>query len=204
LKTALKVFALLALGILVQTTFGNDLRIHDVAPDFMMLLAVSAGFAGGPDQGAVVGFASGLISDLFLQSTPFGLSALAACLAGFVVGWAKVGLLRPRLSMAPLVVAVGTALGVLLFVVVGYIVGQAQLVLPGRRWLVAVALVEACYAAALGLPAVVLMGWALRAPGAAPTSSGQLTQAGVPELSTRRHLGAPRSRRRRRERARAR
>jgi len=65
----------------------------------MMLLAVGAGFVGGPDTGAVVGFAAGTVSDLFLQSTPFGLSALAACLAGFAVGWAGNEVLRSRLFM---------------------------------------------------------------------------------------------------------
>ena len=39
-KAALKVLAVLALGILVQTCFGNDLRVDNVAPDFMLLLAV--------------------------------------------------------------------------------------------------------------------------------------------------------------------
>ena len=75
-KTALKVVAVLAVAIFLQTTFGADLRVHEVAPDFMLLLAVSAGFVAGPDEGAVVGFAAGLVADLFLQGTPFGLSAL--------------------------------------------------------------------------------------------------------------------------------
>jgi hypothetical protein len=48
-RAAVKVCAVLLLGILVQTCFGNDLRVDDVAPDFMLLLAVCAGFVGGPD-----------------------------------------------------------------------------------------------------------------------------------------------------------
>jgi len=109
-RTVVKVVALLAAGILLQTTFGNDLRVDEVAPDFMVLLAVCAGYVAGPDAGAVVGFGAGLVSDLFLQSTPFGLSALAACLAGFVVGWASTEFLRARLFMVPVVVAGGAAL----------------------------------------------------------------------------------------------
>ena len=79
---------LLAWGSCSRPLSATTCGVDDVAPDFMMLLAVCAGFVAGPDKGAVVGFAAGLVSDLFLQSTPFGLSALAACLAGFVVGWA--------------------------------------------------------------------------------------------------------------------
>ena len=44
-------------------------------PDLMLALAVAAGLAGGPERGAWVGFAAGLLADCFLQ-TPLGLSAL--------------------------------------------------------------------------------------------------------------------------------
>ena len=47
-RTVLKVALLLAVGILVQTTFGNDLRVDDFAPDFMMLLAVVRRLCGRP------------------------------------------------------------------------------------------------------------------------------------------------------------
>jgi len=194
----LKVLAVLALGVLVQTTFGNDLRVHDVAPDFMMLLAVSSGFVGGPDQGAVVGFSSGFVADLFLQGTPVGLSALAGCLAGFSVGWLRANYLRARLVVAPLVVAAGTVLALALYVVVGYIVGQQQLVAPGDAWLVGVAAVEAVYAAVFALPAVALMAWALKRPSATPAALSQTAVEGLPGTPDRRQLAAARSPRRHR------
>ncbi len=166
-----------------------------------MLLAVCAGFVGGPDTGAVVGFAAGLVSDLFLQSTPFGLSALAACLAGFVVGWAGSEVLRARLFMVPLVAAGGTVLGVVLFVVLGYLVGQSQLVAGGSHWLGGVALVEAGYAALFSVPAFVLMRWALAGPSVAPRAMSA-TPGGTAtgDSSSRRHTTG-RTRRRRRARA---
>ena len=204
-RTVVKVVALVAVGILLQTTFGNDLRVDEVAPDFMVLLAVCAGYIAGPDAGAVVGFGAGLVSDLFLQSTPFGLSALAACLAGFVVGWASTEFLRARLFMVPLVAAGGAVLGVVLFVVLGYLVGQAQLVVGGGHRLAAVALVEACFAALFSLPAFVLVRWALAGPRAAPGALSTATPGGTStgDLSSRRHTAA-RSRRRRRLRTRVR
>ena len=201
-RTVLKVALLLAVGILLQTTFGDDLRVDDVAPDLLMLLAVCAGFVAGPDTGAVVGFAAGLVSDLFLQSTPFGLSALAACLAGFVVGWAGTEVLRSRLFMVPLVAAGGTALGVVLFVVVGYLVGQSQLMAGGGHWLAGVALVEACYAALFSLPAFVMMRWALAGPAVTPGALNAATPGGTAtgDLPSRRRASV-RARRRRRARA---
>jgi rod shape-determining protein MreD len=202
-RTAGKVLAVLLLGILVQTCFGNDLRVDDVAPDFMLLLAVCAGCVAGPDEGALVGFTAGLISDLFLQDTPVGLSALAACLAGYVVGWARRNFLRPHPAIVPVVAAGGTALGVLLFVTIGYVVGQAQLVAPGDKWVAEVALIEACYSAIFALPAVLLMGWALKGPSAPPSSLPPPMRGGFSELSGRRRPSA-RSRRRRRVQARVR
>jgi len=200
---AIKVLAVLLLGIAVQTCFGNDLRVDEVAPDFMLLLAVCAGLIAGPDEGAMVGFVAGLISDLFLQGTPVGLSALAACLAGYVVGWARANFLRPHPAIVPVVAAGGTALGVLLFVTIGYVVGQAQLVAPGEKWVAEVALIEAFYAAIFALPAALLMGWALKEPSAPPSSLPPPRRGGFSELSSRRHTSA-RTRRRRRLQARVR
>lgn len=199
-KTGLKVVVVLLLGILAQTTFAADLRVNNVAPDFMLLLAVCAGYVGGPDEGAVVGFAAGLLSDLFLQNTPFGLSALACCLAGFAAGWARTNFLRLRLALVPAIAAAGTALGVVLFVVIGYLVGQAQLVAPGKRWLVEVAVIEATYAALFSLPAVGLMYWALGARTAAPQAMTAGAPVAASDLPSRRR-GSVRSRRRRRVRA---
>ena len=199
-KTGFKVVVVLLVGILVQTTFGADLRVNNIAPDFMLLLAVCAGYVGGPDEGAVVGFAAGLLSDLFLQGTPFGLSALAGCLAGFAAGWARTNFFRLRLWLVPAIAAAGTALGVVLFVIIGYLVGQAQLVAPGKRWLVEVVVIEATYAALFSLPAVGLMYWALGARSAAPQTLAPGTPVAASELPSRRR-GSVRSRRRRRVRA---
>jgi uncharacterized membrane protein len=170
----------------------------------MLLLAVCAGFVAGPDEGALVGFVAGLLSDLFLQNTPFGLMALAACLAGYVVGWARANFLRPHPAIVPVVAAGGTALGVLLFVAIGYVVGQAQLVAPGEKWVAQVAFIEACYAAVFALPAAMLMGWALRGPSAPPSSLPPPMRGCFSEFSARRRPSTPRSRRRRRVQARVR
>lgn len=200
-STGLKVVAVLLVGILLQTSFASDLRVDNFAPDFMLLLAVCAGYVGGPDEGAVIGFGAGLLSDLFLQGTPFGLSALSACLAGFAAGWARTNFLRLRLSLVPVIAAAGTTLGVVLFVVMGYLVGQAQLIAPGKRWLVEVVVIEATYAALFSLPAAGLMYWALRGVRSpVPQTASPGASVPAPEAPSR-HRPAPRSRRRRRARA---
>jgi len=200
-KAAGKVFVLLVVGVFVQTTFGADLRIDNVAPDFMMLLAVCAGIAGGAEAGALVGFAAGMASDLFLQSTPLGLSALAVCLTGFAVGWARTNLFRPNIVVTPLLAGAATMFGVVAFVVIGYLVGQGQLVAPGKRWLVEVAFVEGVYSALLSLPVAALMAWALRGlRGAFPAAGEGGAEVGL-DLPPRR-VGAALSRSRSATRAR--
>lgn len=200
LRAAVKVALLLVVAIGAQTIFGADLRVETVAPDFMVLLAVLAGFVGGPQTGAMVGFASGAVADLFLQSTPFGLSCLAFCLAGFAVGWVTSMLLRPHWWLVPLVAAAGTVVGVVLFVVIGYLVGQAQLVAPGKTWLVQVAFIEALYSAVLGLPVATLVGWALSDKGPRTVAAGAMPVPGTADMPPRRR---PTTRSRRRRRARA-
>ncbi len=201
-KTFGQVAVLLAAGILLQTTFGADLRVENVAPDFMMLLAACAGIAGGPQSGAVIGFSAGLLSDLFLQSTPFGLSALAACLTGFAVGWARANLFQPSPLLTPLIAGAGTAMGVVIFVVAGYVVGQSQLVAPGKSWLFEQAVIEGIFSAVLALPAAALMGWALGGASGAISSVGEASAEGLPP--PRRARSSARARRRRRASARAR
>ena len=204
-RRLVKVAALLVLGIVVQTTFGTDLRVHEVAPDFMVLLAVTGGFCGGPDAGALIGFGAGLLADLFLLGTPFGLSALALCLVGFAVGWTTSNFMHPRLVLAPLAAATGTMFGVFVFVALGYVLGQAQLVAPGKRWLLVLAVVEAAYAALFAVPATWLMSLALRGPRVPVSSMGEVPGVGPGEAAGRRHaMPAPRARRRRRARVKVR
>ena len=80
--------------LLLHTTVLADLRVRDVMPDVMLLVAVAAGITGGASRGATIGFASGLAVDLFLRS-PMGLSALVFTVVGYAMGVAHTGVLRP-------------------------------------------------------------------------------------------------------------
>lgn len=159
-KARLRVGVLVVLTAFVQSTFGNDLRIAGVAPDLLILVVVCAGLVGGPEQGTVVGFCAGLLSDLLATDTPFGLWALTLCLTGFVVGALRTAVLREGWLLTPAVALVATAGAVLGFVGLGYLVGQAQLAAEGRSWLLRVVLVEGAYAAVLSLPVARLTRWA--------------------------------------------
>lgn len=123
---------------LLHTTVFPQLRIFGVMPDLMLLLGVAGGLVGGPVRGAALGFAAGLVADLFL-TTPFGLSALAYCLAGYAVGQVVQGLLESAWWFTLLAGALGSAGGVGLFALAGAMMGEPALL--GGRLLVIMAVV---------------------------------------------------------------
>ena len=156
----LRLAALLLVGILLQTTVVPDVRIAGICGDLMVLLTICAGLVGGAEQGAVTGFAAGLLADLFLQTTPFGLSALAYCLVGFAVGTIRVTMLRDGWLTAPLVAFVASAAGVAVFAVVGDTVGQTQLVYGGWGVLARTAGLVGAINAVGAFAVIRLVGWA--------------------------------------------
>lgn len=148
----LRIALLLLFAVLVESALGSDLRIGGVAPDFMILLTICAGLTGGAEAGAWVGFWAGLIADLFLTSTPLGLSALTYCLIGAGVGALRAAVIPERRVVIPLAALAGTGAAVLLFVALGDMLGQTQLLDAGRSWLIRVAVTEAGWSAVLSLP----------------------------------------------------
>ena len=83
--TILKVGAVLLASIVVQLTVFVDVRVADVAPELLALVAVLAGLLAGPERGATVAFGAGLLWDVWLP-TPLGLAAMAFATVAFVIG----------------------------------------------------------------------------------------------------------------------
>jgi rod shape-determining protein MreD len=162
LAARLRIALLMFVAILVQTALGSDMRVAQVAPDLMVLLTICAGITGGPEAGAWVGFISGLLADMFLTSTPVGLSALTYCLVGFGIGTLWAGVMQDHKLLIPLAGFAGTVTAVLLFVGIGDVLGQSQLLDAGRSWLIRVAIVEGLWNAVLALPASYVYSWIAR------------------------------------------
>lgn len=158
----LRIALLLIVTALVQTALGSDMRVSAVAPDLMIVVVISAGLTGGSEAGAWVGFWGGLLTDMFLTSTPVGLSALTYCLAGAAVGALRASVLQERRLLVPVAALLGTAGAVLLFVAAGDVLGQTQLVTPGRSWLIRVDVVESLWSAVLSVPVGYLYAWVAR------------------------------------------
>jgi rod shape-determining protein MreD len=154
-KARLRIAVVLVMAILIETALGSDLRVAGVAPDLMVLVTICAGLSGGAEAGAWVGFWAGLITDLFLTSTPLGLSALTYCLIGAAVGVLRAVVLPDSRLIQPVAALIGTAAAVLLWVALGDVLGQSQLLDAGRSWLIRVVVVEATWATLLAVP----VGW---------------------------------------------
>lgn len=161
-KARIRIGLLLLVTVLVQTTLASDMRITQVAPDLMVLVVICAGLTGGTEAGAWVGFWAGLLYDMFLTTTPVGLSALTYCLIGAGIGALRSSVLQERRSLLPLAALVGTAASVLLFIGAGDVLGQTQLVGGGRSWLIRVMIVESLWNAVLALPAGYIYAWVSR------------------------------------------
>jgi rod shape-determining protein MreD len=123
-------------AVLLQVAALARIRPMGVVPDLMVLVAIGAGMIGGPERGAVVGFAAGLAFDLFLE-TPLALSALVFSITGYAVGLIGQAIVRASRWIPIVTAAAASALAEVLFAVTGSVVGQPGLLEP-RLALVAV------------------------------------------------------------------
>jgi len=151
--------------VLLQTSVLSNLKVAGVVPDVVLLGVLGVAYRSGPETGAIFGFAAGLTLDLFLR-TPFGLSALAFSLTGFLLGVLQASILRTSKWMIPILGGVGCLVGNLLFRGFGTLVGEEPL-LSGHS--IRVILVTVACDAVLAPVMFLFAGWAA-GEGATPRS----------------------------------
>lgn len=156
MSPAVRVPPLMLVALVLHTAVFPQLRLWDVAADVLLLCAIAGGMASGPDRGAVIGFSAGIIADCFLR-TPFGLAALTYLLVGWAVGSFQTTILHARWWIPVLTGFTASSLGVVLFAILGAVVGQSQLI-SGR--LLTIALVVATLNAIVCPLAVRAFRWA--------------------------------------------
>lgn len=159
LRDLARITLVVLLFVAVQQTLMLDLRVGGVHPDIMVLLPIVAGIIAGPARGGTMGFATGLVSDLFLP-TPFGLSALVGTMIGFAVGVVTLAVDRTARWLPPVVALGASALYEVIYPLLGSVLGQPQMV---HTDLLRIVLVVSITNAVLALPALRLVQWALPA-----------------------------------------
>jgi rod shape-determining protein MreD len=146
-------------GTLAQVAVDPAMGIGSVGPDVAVVIAVLLGLRRGPEVGALVGFALGLVQDV-LSGGPLGVHALSKALVGFAAG----DLPRWFLVSRP-IVPVGLALlGTIADGLLRY--GLLQLFhypVPLHELLARVILPQAAYNAALATLIVIVPAVRLRA-----------------------------------------
>ena len=155
----LKLPLLLLVALVLHQSLFAGIRIAEVRPDLMLLVAVACGVAGGPERGAVIGFAAGLLTDLLVQ-TPLGLSALTFSLVGFAVGTVQSTIIRSAWWIPAITAFWASVAGVLLYALLGAIVGQDQFLQPD---LVVTAAIVGAVNSVLAPLLVTAANWALTA-----------------------------------------
>lgn len=126
--SAARFFAVLVVVVVLQTELFSELRILGVMPELLLGLTIACAWSAGADRGALAGFVTGLVYDVFL-STPLALTALAYTLVGYVVGVvAESAALAPERGLRRLVSISGIAAGTVTFAFLGELLAGSELV----------------------------------------------------------------------------
>ena len=146
---------ILSLVFILQYAVLDRFRIVGVRPDFLLGLAIVAAVVAGPERGALVGFAGGVLVDLFVN-TPFGLSALVACVVASIAGWVIAALGANQRWIVVALTAAGSVAAVISWAVLATVLGLAGLL---GTHLLTIALVTATCNAALAVPFAAAARW---------------------------------------------
>lgn len=97
---------------IVQTSVLPFLSVSAFRPDLLLLFTIAFALRDGLLSGLRVGFAAGVLTDLLLNESPVGLTALIFVGVGYAVGVAR-PFLAPDSWTAPVILSVmGTLVGV--------------------------------------------------------------------------------------------
>lgn len=159
MNTPVRLGIVFVVALVIQLTVFVDVRIFDVAPELLALVAVVAAFFVGPERGPVIAFVAGLLWDVYLP-TPLGVSAVVFAVVAYVVATLNEGLFHDTRTQLVGVVAVGSAASVIGYALLGAIVGEGGLISAD---LIVIALVVGAFNAVLAPLAAPIMAWALAA-----------------------------------------
>jgi len=142
-------FAVVVTGLLLQSTLfapPNGFTLAGARPELMYLITIVLAMLEGPASGATAGFAGGMAQDLLLNLRGKGSTALTLTLVGYVVGQLRQYITTPSPLLPVVLVAGGTAGGVLFDGLVRFLLGQLNVT---ALYLLRTALLSAAYNAVL-------------------------------------------------------
>jgi len=137
--------AVVLAALVLQSTVFAQITLLDARPELMYLLTVLVALLEGPATGAVLGFAGGLAQD-FLLTQPKGITALTLTLLGYAVGTIRQYIVSPSALVPVIMVAAGTAIGIMFNGLVKFLLGQLD---AGWAFQLQIALLSGLYNAIL-------------------------------------------------------
>lgn len=67
----------------LQSTLFNVIRIRDISPNFMVMIIVAFALLRGSREGSIIGFFSGLLTDILFSTSKGYLAIIGACIGYF-------------------------------------------------------------------------------------------------------------------------
>ena len=108
---------LIFLALLFQASWGGALAIYGIVPDLVIITLVFIAISRGQIEGTVLGFASGLLIDLYDPGVRLGINALGNSLIGFGVGYSRLGIVAESLRVQAVILFFATLLHDVIFFV---------------------------------------------------------------------------------------
>ena len=149
MRRTLAWFAVIVTGLVLQSTLfapPDGFTLAGARPELMYMITIVMAMLEGPASGAAAGFASGMAEDFLLNLRGKGVTALALTLLGYVVGRLRQYIVTPSPLLPVILVATGTAAGLLFNGVVKFLLGQLNV---SALYLVRTAVLSAAYNAVL-------------------------------------------------------
>jgi rod shape-determining protein MreD len=115
--------AVIVVALVLQSTVFAQITLLKARPDLIYLLTVLIALLEGPAAGAVMGFGGGMVED-FLLNAPKGITALSLTLLGYAVGTVRQYIVTPSAVVPVIMVAGGTAVGLMFNGLVKFLLGQ--------------------------------------------------------------------------------
>jgi len=126
-RRPLVVAAVLLTGLMLQVAVVNRLGLPGGHPDLVVLCVIALALVGGPEAGALVGFAAGLAADIVPPADhTIGRLALAYALVGYAAGLLEDVEERSVLTTV-VVVVIGSGVAVVLYAGVGALTGDPRI-----------------------------------------------------------------------------
>lgn len=98
---------LVALALLVQTSWTHGIEIAGIRPDVVLIIIVCIGIRSGQLEATVFGFVSGFLLDVYNPEF-MGVNALANSVVGFAVGYTRPGIVAEDLRVQALALVIAS------------------------------------------------------------------------------------------------